>query len=140
LIVSVGAIDATVVSNVTLIEWNEVIPFEPVGSGIAASSYLAWAIPISTITVSASARPFPDQAHAVVRRLGHRPSNSSPHILKQMAIALWRYLICKAFHCLLFFVLRVLGRRGTDGIFGPYQDVSFVHYSVCASLKESLSG
>lgn len=65
---SVGAIDSTVVSNVGLIEWNEVIPFEPFGSEIAASSYLQWAIPISTITVSVSAKPFSDQAHAAVRR------------------------------------------------------------------------
>ena len=47
----VGAVDSTIVTNVSLIEWHEVVPFEPVGSGNNVSSYLEWAIPISTITV-----------------------------------------------------------------------------------------
>jgi hypothetical protein len=47
-----GAVDSTIVSNVSLIEWIEVAPFEPVGIESNVSSYLEWAIPISTITVS----------------------------------------------------------------------------------------
>jgi len=48
----VGAVDSTIVTNVSLIEWIEVIPFEPVGTASNVSSYLQWAIPISNITVS----------------------------------------------------------------------------------------
>lgn len=46
-----GAVDSTIVSDVSLIEWIEVAPFEPVGIESNVSSYLEWAIPISTITV-----------------------------------------------------------------------------------------
>ncbi|KAI0250276.1 aspartic peptidase domain-containing protein [Lactifluus subvellereus] len=48
---SLGAVDSTVVTDVTLIEWIEVVPFLPFGSESNASSYLQWAIPISTVTV-----------------------------------------------------------------------------------------
>jgi hypothetical protein len=48
----VGAVDSTVVKNISLIEWNEVVAFEPVGIESNVSSYLEWAIPISVITVS----------------------------------------------------------------------------------------
>ena len=56
----VGAVDSTVVKNVSLIEWMEVAPFEPVGSENNVTSYLEWAIPISTITVSTIAEFFVD--------------------------------------------------------------------------------
>ncbi|KAI9440055.1 acid protease [Lactarius indigo] len=48
---SLGAVDSTVVTNDSLIEWHEVVPFEPFGSENNVSSYLQWAIPISNITV-----------------------------------------------------------------------------------------
>ncbi|KAI0264506.1 aspartic peptidase domain-containing protein [Gloeopeniophorella convolvens] len=48
---SIGAVDSSVVSNASLIEWNQVIPFEPFGSESNASSYLQWAIRITNITV-----------------------------------------------------------------------------------------
>lgn len=48
---SLGAVDSTVVTNVSLIEWHEVVPFEPFSSENNVSSYLQWAIPISNITV-----------------------------------------------------------------------------------------
>ena len=51
----VGAVDSTIVKNVSLIEWMEVAPFEPVGNESNVSSYLEWAIPISTLTVSTMA-------------------------------------------------------------------------------------
>jgi len=46
-----GAVDSTIVTNVSLIEWHEVIPFEPLGSENNVSSYLQWVAPISNITV-----------------------------------------------------------------------------------------
>lgn len=55
----VGAVDSTIVKNVSLIEWMEVAPFEPVGND-NVSSYLEWAIPISTIAVSTMAEFFVD--------------------------------------------------------------------------------
>jgi len=48
---SIGAIDSTIVKNVSLIEWIEVIPFRPIGVQSNVSGYLQWAIPISNITV-----------------------------------------------------------------------------------------
>ncbi|KAI9512034.1 acid protease [Russula earlei] len=48
---SLGAVDSTVVNNVSLIEWIEVTPFEPIGIKSNMSSYLQWAIPITNITV-----------------------------------------------------------------------------------------
>ncbi|KAF8501514.1 acid protease [Russula emetica] len=48
---SIGAVDSTIVTNLSLIEWIEVNPFEPIGSESNMSSYLQWAIPISNITV-----------------------------------------------------------------------------------------
>lgn len=51
-LVLIGAVDSTIVTNVSLIEWIEVIPFEPFRSESNVSSYLQWAIPISNITVS----------------------------------------------------------------------------------------
>jgi hypothetical protein len=48
----VGAVDSTIVKNISLIEWNEVVPFEPVGIASNVSSYLEWVIPISVITVN----------------------------------------------------------------------------------------
>jgi hypothetical protein len=50
-LVLVGAVDSTIVTNVSLVEWIEVTPFEPIGSESNVSSYLQWAIPISNITV-----------------------------------------------------------------------------------------
>jgi hypothetical protein len=47
----VGAVDSAIVTNVSLVEWHEVIPFQPFGSENNMSSYLLWTIPISTITV-----------------------------------------------------------------------------------------
>jgi hypothetical protein len=48
---SLGAVDSAIVTNVSLVEWHEVIPFQPFGSENNMSSYLLWTIPISTITV-----------------------------------------------------------------------------------------
>lgn len=51
LITRAGAIDASIVTNRSLIEWNEVVPFAPIGSTSNVSSYLQWAIRLSGISV-----------------------------------------------------------------------------------------
>ncbi|CCM00093.1 uncharacterized protein FIBRA_02120 [Fibroporia radiculosa] len=51
--VTFGAIDATVVANRSLIEWNEVVPFAPFnGTNGTTASYLQWAVELSLISVN----------------------------------------------------------------------------------------
>jgi len=47
-----GAVDSSVVTNRSLITWNEVVPFAPFGSESNTSSYLQWAIRLSGISVN----------------------------------------------------------------------------------------
>lgn len=47
-----GAVDGSVVTNITAIVWNEVMSFAPFGSESNSSSYLQWAIPLGGISVS----------------------------------------------------------------------------------------
>lgn len=49
---SIGAIDASVVTNVTRIGWNEVVEFAPFGVESNVSSYLHWAIPLAGLSVN----------------------------------------------------------------------------------------
>ncbi|OCH95384.1 acid protease [Obba rivulosa] len=49
---TLGAVDASVVTNRSLIEWNEVVPFAPFGSESNTSSYLQWVIRLSGISVN----------------------------------------------------------------------------------------
>lgn len=49
---SIGAIDSSVVTNLSHIGWNEVVPFSPFGSESNKSSYLQWAISLSSFGVS----------------------------------------------------------------------------------------
>ncbi|EMD34064.1 hypothetical protein CERSUDRAFT_117574 [Gelatoporia subvermispora B] len=51
---TLGAVDASVVTNRSLIEWNEVVPFAPFGSESNTSSYLQWTIQLSGISVNGS--------------------------------------------------------------------------------------
>jgi hypothetical protein len=48
---SIGAIDSSVVKNVSDIAWNQVVPFAPFGSESNSSSYLQWAIHLSSFGV-----------------------------------------------------------------------------------------
>lgn len=41
---SSGAIDASVVTNASAIEWHKVVPFSPFNTESNTSSYLQWAI------------------------------------------------------------------------------------------------
>jgi len=50
-----GAIDASVVTNLSLIEWHEVVPFAPFGSENNVSTYLQWVIPLRNISINGSA-------------------------------------------------------------------------------------
>ncbi|KAL7279207.1 hypothetical protein ACG7TL_007047 [Trametes sanguinea] len=49
---SFGAIDGSVVTNRSLIEWNEVVPFAPFGAQSNVSSYLQWAVVLEGISVN----------------------------------------------------------------------------------------
>jgi hypothetical protein len=95
-LVLVGAVDSTIVTNVSLIEWIEVTPFEPIGSESNVSSYLQWAIPISNITVS-NLRVLRFHAHAAVGRSGTEPSHCNPRILNKIPTTLWRCSTCERF-------------------------------------------
>lgn len=46
-----GAVDVSVVQNVSDIVWNEVVPFSPVGTRWNTSGYLYWAIQITGFSV-----------------------------------------------------------------------------------------
>ncbi|KAI0747287.1 acid protease [Irpex lacteus] len=53
---TLGAVDGSVVTNLSLIQWNEVVPFAPLlGSAGNTSSYLQWTIPLSGIQVNGTA-------------------------------------------------------------------------------------
>ena len=53
----IGAIDGSVVSNRTNIEWNEVVPFAPfAGTAGNTSSYLLWTVVLESLSVSAPLR------------------------------------------------------------------------------------
>jgi len=49
---SMGAVDASIVTNVSNIGWNEVVEFAPFGSESNVSSYLQWAVPLSSFSVN----------------------------------------------------------------------------------------
>lgn len=95
-LVHVGAVDSTIVTNVSLIEWMEVTPFEPFGFESNVSSYLQWAIPILNVTVS-NMRVHRFHAHAAVGRSGTKPSSWNPRILKKIPTTLWRCSTCERF-------------------------------------------
>lgn len=48
---SKGAIDSSVVGNISNIEWHYVVPFAPEGASNNVSSYLYWTLPLSSISV-----------------------------------------------------------------------------------------
>lgn len=50
-----GAVDGSVVDNITSIVWNEVMPFAPFGTESNTTSYLQWAIPLGGISVNGTA-------------------------------------------------------------------------------------
>ena len=49
---SLGAVDANVVENVSDIEWHRVMPFSPFAAESNASRYLQWAIELDAVGVS----------------------------------------------------------------------------------------
>ncbi|GJE88752.1 A1 family peptidase [Phanerochaete sordida] len=50
-----GAVDGSVVENITSIVWNEVMPFAPFGTESNTTSYLQWTIPLGGISVNGTA-------------------------------------------------------------------------------------
>ncbi|KAF5377326.1 hypothetical protein D9757_008001 [Collybiopsis confluens] len=49
---SLGAIDASVVTNLTNIQWNPVVEFSPFTNESNSSSYYQWALPLQGLTVN----------------------------------------------------------------------------------------
>lgn len=47
-----GAIDSSVVTNISHVGWNKVAQFPPFGAENNVSSYLQWAIPLAAVAVS----------------------------------------------------------------------------------------
>lgn len=46
-----GAIDVSVVQNLSQVVWNEVVPFSPVGTQTNTSGYFSWAIRMTSFAV-----------------------------------------------------------------------------------------
>lgn len=63
---TLGAVDGSVVTNITLINWNEVVPFAPfTGSASNTSTYLQWVIPLGGILVNSTGlTPIPTYPNA----------------------------------------------------------------------------
>lgn len=62
---SLGAIDASIVTSPHNLSWNSVTEFSPFGAESNASSYLHWAIPLSSFSVNGTQlTPIPSQAAA----------------------------------------------------------------------------
>lgn len=65
---SLGAIDASIVTNPHNISWNNVVEFSPFGVESNRSSYLQWAIPLTSFGVNGSnstqLTPLPTYANA----------------------------------------------------------------------------
>ncbi|KAJ4477163.1 acid protease, partial [Lentinula aciculospora] len=49
---SLGAIDSSVVTNLSNVEWNPVVDFPPIGNESNSSSYYQWAIPLTSLAVN----------------------------------------------------------------------------------------
>ncbi|KAF8920307.1 aspartic peptidase domain-containing protein [Mucidula mucida] len=52
---TLGAIDASVVTNVSAIGWHPVVEFAPIGNDNNSSSYLQWATPFTSFAVNGTA-------------------------------------------------------------------------------------
>ncbi|KAJ6531759.1 aspartic peptidase domain-containing protein [Mycena capillaripes] len=48
---SLGAIDTTIVTNISKIGWNKIVEFSPIGSESNVSSYLHWVTPLSAFAI-----------------------------------------------------------------------------------------
>ncbi|KAJ7475815.1 acid protease [Mycena latifolia] len=67
---SLGAVDATIVTNVSKIGWNKVVEFSPIGSESNTSSYLHWATPLSAFAVNGTRiSPIPTYANVTANSL-----------------------------------------------------------------------
>ncbi|KAF8992829.1 aspartic peptidase domain-containing protein [Cyathus striatus] len=66
---SLGAIDSSVVTNTSLINWNRVAQFPPFGAENNVSSYLQWTIPLAAFSVNVSQLlPIPTYPNATSNR------------------------------------------------------------------------
>ncbi|KAJ7637731.1 aspartic peptidase domain-containing protein [Mycena polygramma] len=70
---SLGAIDTSIVTNVSKVGWNKIVEFSPIGSESNVSSYLHWVTPLAAFTVgSTRISPIPTYANAT----GNSPFNN----------------------------------------------------------------
>ncbi|KAL0575173.1 hypothetical protein V5O48_006795 [Marasmius crinis-equi] len=51
---ALGAIDGTVVKNLSNVEWGEVVQFPPIGNENNQTSYWHWALPLQSVSVNGS--------------------------------------------------------------------------------------
>ncbi|KAI0313749.1 acid protease, partial [Amylostereum chailletii] len=66
---ALGAVDSTYLKNASLIDWNEVVPFEPFAHENNRSSYLQWAIPMSGISIGTQfLKPIPTYPNATANQ------------------------------------------------------------------------
>ncbi|KAJ6494796.1 aspartic peptidase A1 [Mycena vitilis] len=62
---SLGAIDTSIVTNVSKVGWNKIVEFSPIGSESNVSSYLHWVTPLAAFSVgSTRISPIPTYANA----------------------------------------------------------------------------
>jgi hypothetical protein len=61
---SFGAVDATIVKNVSNIGWNEIVEFSPVGTESNVSSYLHWVTPLAAFSVNNGTKISPIPTYA----------------------------------------------------------------------------
>jgi len=120
---TVGAVDSAVVTNVSNINWNEVVSFPPFGSERNASSYLQWAIPFSTLWVSMLTNGVrennPMEARSTTLRSHRYLPIQMPREIHPLPCWTCAYLTGRKYLDLIFL-------RGTAGLYGPYQDVGFL--------------
>jgi len=102
---SFGAIDTTIVKNVSKIGWNQVVEFSPVGAESNVSSYLHWVTPLSAFAIRLS---------LVLKYCQLKVQSSQVNSKKIFPIPTYANITNSSL---------ALFDIGTSGIYGPYQDV-----------------
>ncbi len=87
---SLGAIDSSVVTNVTNVGWHEVVEFAPIGTENNVSSYLQWAIPLDGFAVCLVFQYI--LKHSIARQVNGSsltPSPTYPNITNNASLAMF---------------------------------------------------
>jgi hypothetical protein len=121
---AIGAIDSSVVKNISNIAWNEVVPFGPPASQNTTSSYLQWAIRLSSFAVrdvvlikSLLLNRWPGQWY------GHHANANISQRYWQLFVGFARCVRIICFSVMYWRLTLLSILRGTPGLYGPYQDV-----------------